>query len=1536
MEPVSFNWFFRPEDIDEEGNLLLNISTGRIRHKWFPTNRASAIRFIKNHPDAAGLRAAHSNYLLARITMFAEDVSEKYPNVVPEGVGKGTIVLKTPLKATLPKKSFGLEEEEYYTMGRSDLIYHSKKEFSGLQMGLMSDDEITKLSVMEVTVDNSRTDDGTAVVNGVSDLRMGSTSSEDVCTTCKLSFETEYGSGNSPMQQCQGHFGRIDLPISVPKVIYMGNKKGKGDPNKPIMKILNRVCHHCSRIRTPQNVIDAMRPRIEQEFLIGGRNDFSFRRISNLVKDKIVDGPCPHCGKTSTKLEFYNGGNKGGVFNLESPSSEYREGVELKALRYDTVRAILEKIPDDECAFYGMDSENSRPENLFTKTLLVAPNTARPMMFRFSGEPDDNDLTKLYSTVVYASNNYRELQQSGGSANRLNRLAFQIYLAVSRIFDNHLDYIGSGGSSLRFGYNGSVKKTSMKGILNRLEGKKGRFRNNLQSKYVESVAYSVISPDSNLGIDEVGVPLSVCKQVSYPIEVTKDNMKECLQLIKNGIDGQYPAATALYRDGHPHESTIDPYVIVPNSDYEFFADRLDEGMYLERNLIKGDIGLFNRAPSLHRQSIMAFRIVPVPTKSLRMNPTVCIPFNADYDGDAMKLHFVRSEKARKEAEELMLLTKNIIHARYGKLTVATDQDQTSGLYLLTHTDKRRIGEWNGSLGFTDEGIPYLSKQAVADCYSTVFSEIRSGKQKGEKRHILSLPESDYTSPDGKPCYTGRAVFNHLFTILDAEYVSATFIGNSPRVDDIGNIEYKDGKKQKERVVIVDGKLLQGTLEKDAFGEGGASIAPSFIYHEGYEKGLEKLSEYIELVTRLGFSAHRVVGYTMGVADVSTTREIEEIVEEKYDEAAHAILEVETAFAEGRLMEYVRLNDPEKLAVADADKISYLEEKILSIVDDYENDILKPIEDAQGSGNPMQVAVRSRARGKDENVRQMAGSYGQVRVGANRITYGITPRRALPHYPMTMNGEQLPLLHPRHTGFVKSGYSKGMQPDEYWFTSTAGIRSTIESGQGNIAKSGYLERKMIKALESCVVNKRRQVVNTRTGRVISPLVGDDGLSPYHIRGQSDVNTDGYSITLQPILFDFTCKHGNYLAEAEGFPLGNCIECTKSSDLKTYESAFSKDSNVSEVTKAALRRVLMTRELTKPTVKRMVKRLEEFYDDSLCRFGEAIGATAGACIGEPATQTALRTFHFAGKLSSQGDIDRLKEILESPTNVPDYSPETRIRLYIDDTKEKAKRIQSLLTEVTGSQIIKLIRYDLNSSSIIVNFDKEALETYNLSPNIVYNQIDTVLSRSNLVTHEIVNKEKSLEQPLVIRFTSNNPKVLAYAKSIIMSSAYNGVKGVVDIEYIPPEKDDYQRHCLRILSSSNDLLKKVTKKLDVHIDLDLIETNNHQWVYSNYGLEAALQNIYKELDVQMNENGIGEYDMRYIRTIVDMMGESGELNGLGPSNLSVANNPSILAAASLERVKQVLPMGAIMSNYDRLNGITESIVVGSTPKVGDYAPE
>ena len=106
---------------------------------------------------------------------------------------------------------------------------------------------------------------------------------------------------------------------------------------------------------------------------------------------------------------------------------------------------------------------------------------------------------------------------------------------------------------------------------------------------------------------------------------------------------------------------------------------------------------------------------------------------------------------------------------------------------------------------------------------------------------------------------------------------------------------------------------------------------------------------------------------------------------------------------------------------------------------------------------------------------------------------------------------------------------------------------------------------------------------------------------------------------------------------------------------------------------------------------------------------------------------------------------------------------------------------------------------------------------------------------------------------------------------------------------------------------------------------------------GSYINLGNIYRELDEQMNmSGGIGEYDMRYIRTIVDCMGEYGNIRSLGPQGMSGRDNPSILAGMSIQYVKDILAGGATMGNKDPIKGVTESIVVGKTPKIGDFAPE
>ena len=1565
MEEVStFVWFVKPEDIFSEeieipaynpedppraatGIFLnLDLHSGRLKHKWVPTSKAAAIRYLLYHEDAEGLRAASDQYFLVRFH-FLEPIKNKastYPKLIPSG--HDGAIISVPLQEKVMKDGSrdSLLPMRFTCRFQSDLIETKEPgEIGGVNMEIMSPEEIEKMAVVEVMASESLKDDpsrkgvSVSVINGVMDHRMGSLGKDDECPTCHLPFNPDK---NSQMESCSGHFGYIRLPEPIPNFLFLGVTKNQARGTHPLMEAINKTCVYCSRVLLPQEIMDSTRAAVLQEFENGGKNFKSRARIRNLLKPhfdnmKFNGRICPHCEEFSPSL----------TFTYRNPQHFFLDDKDIdgnKIYLHSKVRDILSNIPNEDCYFLALNPITSRPENMFLENLPVIPNTARPLRVRSDGKTEEDDLTKLYSDVVWAGDRLREIKNKGQATTREGYARRQLFLATSRVIDNQNNAVGSGGSSIQYTFGGGEALKSHDGLLNRLTGKTGRMRSNLQSKYVDTVGYSVISPDPNLAIDEVGIPIQVCETVSYPRVVTEENLEEMKKYLQNVIDDVYPKATHLFEDGHA--GMMEEIILQKgrNSTLENFheyirgkIENLRPGMVLETNITTGDVCLFNRAPSLHRQSIMAFRVRPVPTKTIRMNPTVCIPFNADYDGDHMKVHFVQTEAAKKEAEKLMLLTKNIIHARYGMLTVATDQDQTSGLYLLTYNDMSKAGTWDDKkkMGYNEEGLAYVGKDTAVSCYSTVYSEIRGGKET-KYRTIDSLPESDAMTPYG-PGYTGRALFNHLFTVLDCEYVSASFDGVTPLTETLENgkiIVKRDENDQKirEDVVIRNGKLISGTLEKKAFGEGGASIAPSFIYHEGYEAGQAKLVEFIEMATRLGFSAHRIIGYTMGTSDVSAPP-VQEYIDELYNQAAEKILEIDKAFKHGYLKSYVRNHTPEKEVYAMADPLNYIEEQVLSFTEEFEDKLLIPIEDYQGPGNAMQIAVRSRARGKNANIQQMAGSYGLVRVGGNRITHGISPDRVLPHYP---HGD----LSPQYRGFVRSNYSKGMEPDEYFITSIAGRRSSVESGQGNIAKSGYLERKMIKALESCVVNQRRQVVNLRTGRIISPLIGDDGLAPYHIRGDDDeVNKRGYTITLQPFYYDFDCKHGFALAE-------ECPQCSKPSDTSVFLKEL--DPMVSAQTRNAVLGKLTTREVTKPNVKKMTKRLNEYYEDSLCRFGEAIGATAGACIGEPATQAALRTFHFAGKMSVQGSIDRLRQILESPitTDANNDSPETIFRLKEGTSEEDAQKIMSLLAEVKGNQIIKLISYDLENSMIIIKFDFKAMGVYRISPDIAFRQVKSALTKgstSDLFKFQILSERIDPESDFIVKIEpiGPSPSVLLYAKELIMNSFFNGIGSVTNIELHTPEDDtEFGRYYLRVLSANNALLNTTVKVFSNLLDLSLMETNNHGWIYSKFGLEAALSNIYKELDYQMNlaPKGIGDYDTRYIRTIVDCMGEYGEIRSLGPQGISANDNPSVLAAMSIQNVKDAIVGGAAMGNEDPIDGVTESIVVGATPKIGDFAPE
>jgi DNA-directed RNA polymerase beta' subunit len=164
----------------------------------------------------------------------------------------------------------------------------------------------------------------------------------------------------------------------------------------------------------------------------------------------------------------------------------------------------------------------------------------------------------------------------------------------------------------------------LKSLQQRLGSKDGRIRNNLQGKRVEFSARSVISPDPNISVAEIGVPLTIAMDLTFPERVTEYNRTKLYALVQNGPD-VYPGAKTIQRGADGRTIMLKHSKLVEQT--------LFQGDIVNRHLMDGDIVLFNRQPSLHRMSMMGHRVKVLPYKTFRLNPAATKPNNADFDGD---------------------------------------------------------------------------------------------------------------------------------------------------------------------------------------------------------------------------------------------------------------------------------------------------------------------------------------------------------------------------------------------------------------------------------------------------------------------------------------------------------------------------------------------------------------------------------------------------------------------------------------------------------------------------------------------------------------------------------------------------------------------------------------------------------------------------------------------------------------------------------------------------------------------------------------
>ncbi len=514
-------------------------------------------------------------------------------------------------------------------MSQEELIHKIVDEIS---FGLISPKDLRKQSVVEIQTPDTYDEDGAPITAGLMDGRLGTLEPRQRCKTC----------GNTAIR-CPGHFGHIELAVPIVHIEF----------TKIIFDLLKATCRTCGRILLSEDGTKKARQRLERfNELLGTIPDEIYKEILTDIKAK----QCPYCAAAQFKITF------------EKPT-KFIEQTEAgsEPLTPSMIRERLERVSDEDLEILGFNPKVARPEWMVLQVLPVPPVYVRPSITLESGIRSEDDLTHKLVDIIRINQRLKENMEAGAPTLIIQDLSELLQYHVTTYFNNE----ASGIPPARHRSGRALKTLSQ-----RLKGKEGRFRSNLSGKRVDFSARTVISPDPNLDINEVGVPQDVAMRLSIPEKVTAWNIEEMKKFVINGPEN-YPGALYIIR---PDGKRIRLEFVV---DRTKIAEAVELGFVVERHLKNGDIAIFNRQPSLHRMSIMAHYVRVLPYKTFRLHLCVCPPYNADFDGDEMNLHVPQSEEARTESLLLMQVQDQILSPRFGGPIIGAIRDFITSAYYFT-------------------------------------------------------------------------------------------------------------------------------------------------------------------------------------------------------------------------------------------------------------------------------------------------------------------------------------------------------------------------------------------------------------------------------------------------------------------------------------------------------------------------------------------------------------------------------------------------------------------------------------------------------------------------------------------------------------------------------------------------------------------------------------------------------------------------------------------------------------------------------------
>ncbi|PHU11107.1 hypothetical protein BC332_18037 [Capsicum chinense] len=1344
------------------------------------------------------------------------------------------------------------------------------RKIKSIQFSLFSESEILKQAEVEVFKAAYYESTKKPIPNGLLDPHMGPPNKNGHCETCHGNF-----------RECPGHYGYLVLALPVYNVGYLGT----------VVDILKCICKCCSSI--------LLNDKERREYLKNMRNPKTEFLKKSYLQKKVVQRctamttgqktvACSNCGYMNGMVKkgqikiLHERGNR----FLDEPNAAIAHKREIRSsvsvppeLDPKTVYSLFKNMSDEDCELLYL---SDRPEKLLVTSIPVPPISIRPSVFVDGGtQSNENDISERLKKIIFANAGLLEEMSDPNPYSRSLNLWINLQMEVAQ-------YINSDVRGVPVQMQAT---TPLSGFTQRLKGKQGRFRGNLSGKRVEYTGRTVISPDPNLKITEVAIPILMARILTYPERVSQHNIEKLRQCVRNGPN-KYPGAKFIR---HPDGTEIS----LMFSSRKRHADELKFGYIVDRHLEDGDIVLFNRQPSLHRMSIMSHRARIMPWRTLRFNESVCNPYNADFDGDEMNMHVPQTEEARTEALMLMGVQNNLCTPKSGEILVASTQDFLTSSFLITRKDT-----------FYDRAS-----------FTLICSYM------GDAMDPIDLPTPAFIKP--VELWTGKQLFGVLLRPYSKMrvYVNLT-------------VTEKSYSGKEETMCPSDGfvyfrnsELISGQLGKATLGNGNKDGLYSVLLRDYKSHAAATCMNRLAKLSARWIGNH---GFSIGIDDVTPG---ETLVKQKQGEIDRNYKKCEDCiqqFNEG------------KLAVQPGcDAAQTLEAEVTMSLNKVRDDIGKICMKALHWRNSPLIMSQCGSKGSPINISQMIACVGQQSVGGRRAPDGFIDR-SLPHFPFKSK-------FPAAKGFVAHSFFDGLSATEFFFHTMGGREGLVDTAVKTADTGYMSRRLMkaledlavyydstVRNASACIVQfmygddgMDPSQMEEKKGRPLNfsrlfmkvkatcPPGGEKSLSYSEICGivnerlsYHDMSPEGgCSEAFRASLSDFLIKN---LAETlkklrEVLLLG---EEQYAGDGREYLENIAL--NISGITKKQLQVFLNT------CISRYhLKRLES---------GTAIGAIGAQSIGEPGTQMTLKTFHFAGVASMNVTlgVPRIKEIINAAKNIT--TPIITAKLLSSSNLTVARMIKARIEKTLLGQVAKSIKIVMASrlASIVISLDMETIQVSQLC-------IDAYTVKQSILTSKLKVKEHQVKvlnpRKLEVFPHADKDKLhfeLHRLKNKLPSVVVKGItmvqRAVVNKEQQKDRKSDVKGDTYELLVEGTGLLAVMGIE---GVDGRNTKSNHIMEVQQTLGIEAARVSIIDEINYTMSSHGM-TIDLRHMMLLADLMTYKGEILGITRHGVQKMKD-SVLMLASFEKTTDHLFNASVNGRDDKIEGVSECIIMGIPMQIG-----